>query len=138
VQPTRSESFLAACAPGKWVLCSSFIEESADAGAFVDEPEHEFIHDKKFLFKRISMKRLAGAPRRWRTQLESGPAGTWAFTGYDFLLCVSESKREGFRRLLVAGGANVVSLNVPYPNGISATHVFVEADKQTGGVLQKP
>ena len=63
------------------MLCPSFIEESADAGAFVDEPEHEFIHDKKSLFKRISMKRLAGAPRRWRTQLERGPAGTWAFTG---------------------------------------------------------
>jgi hypothetical protein len=130
--PTRSEKFLAACAAGKWVLRSSFLHISAENGTFVPEAEHEFTIATMENNKSASMKRLAAAPRRWRTQLENEPANAGAFSGWDVLLCVSESKREGFRRLLIAGGAHVVSLNLPYPTDVSATHMFVEADKQGG------
>ncbi|KAI8801806.1 BRCT domain-containing protein [Cladochytrium replicatum] len=103
-KPNRTEKCLAAIASGVWVLRPSYVYASDDSGCFVDEDEHEW---------NVSIETPAEdhqtilAARRWRTALSDGDYTNKAFSGWNILLLVEGKKRDGYLRVLRAGGAMV-------------------------------
>ncbi|KAJ3151155.1 DNA topoisomerase 2-binding protein 1 [Geranomyces michiganensis] len=117
----RTEKCLAAIASGVWLVRPDYVRACGDAGAFVDEEPWEWTldgaaelgEDDQWMHK---------APRRWRRQLgncrRSGEAldsvkplasssRRGAFEGWQVLIAVNGSRRDGFHRLLSAGCATV-------------------------------
>jgi hypothetical protein len=101
--PTRSEKYLAACAAGKWVLQTSYLDESDSVGVFIQEEPHEWALNVDIPAQDSSKKALIEATRRWRIHVSANSSG--AFHNWKVVLFVS--KVEGFK-LLEAGGATVV------------------------------
>jgi hypothetical protein len=130
---SRNEKFLAACAAGKWVLRPSFVRDSHAANGFVDEGEHEYCGDHVAQSsQKLALRRLAAAPKRWRTMLGSNRDAVGAFDGWRvLLLCGKATKRDGLHRLLRAGGAEILPSDEPSPAvAQQATHLFVESEKE--------
>ena len=115
--PTRSEKYLAACAAGKLVLKPSWIEECSASERIVPASSHRWQPDGSVSDQH---KSLAAACTRW---IESEKN---AFTNWKCALFSDSSKKEGFQRLLEAGGAEV-SVN-PATVESNITHVFREKD----------
>ncbi|KAJ3187995.1 DNA topoisomerase 2-binding protein 1 [Gaertneriomyces sp. JEL0708] len=127
-KPSRTEKFLAAVSSGAWVLRPAYVEACRQAGRFLEEEAYEWIagsetpaHDRDFY----------DAPRRWRKRLtEETGNRKGSFDGWHVLLIVEDTRREGFRRMLEAGGATVVahvksSRKLPVEN---FTHCIADSD----------
>lgn len=117
--PTRSEKYLAACAAGKWVLQTTYLDDSNEMGVFVNEANHEWALNTELITREPSKKALIEATRRWREQVARTSKG--AFNSWKVYLFVQ--KVEGFQRLLEAGGAEVFQDS----RSAEITHAFVEA-----------
>ncbi|ESO92053.1 hypothetical protein LOTGIDRAFT_233309 [Lottia gigantea] len=79
-----------------------------------------------------NMIKLASAANRWRQvvhEMSKNKKNAGAFCGWKVILSTDKNKESNFSRLLVAGGAKVLSLKPPYPSDISATHAFLELHK---------
>ncbi|EDO38946.1 predicted protein, partial [Nematostella vectensis] len=126
-KPNRNEKYLAAMAAGKWVLHKSYLEASREEGVFVREAPHEWGVE----VAGEQPNKLATAAKRWRCRLAhqrktADPSQSLgAFTGWSVFLCVDKSRQPGFKRLLEAGGAKVVSSRPPYSCAEGVTHAFV-------------
>ena len=54
-----------------------------------------------------------------------GGAVIGAFSGWKVILCVDKSRQPGFKRLLEAGGAQVVRVRPPFDDTDGVTHAFI-------------
>ena len=117
-QPTRSEKFLASMAAGKWILKTEYILESRAAGSFLEETPFEWAEGARTgaSFKDDTERDLALAARRWRIAIADPHATAiagGAFTGWRVVLVCEQQKKDGFMRLLEAGGAQVLLASTP-------------------------
>ncbi|XP_041372354.1 DNA topoisomerase 2-binding protein 1-A-like [Gigantopelta aegis] len=135
-QPARNEKVLAAIASGKWVLHKSYFEACRQENKFVKEDSHEW--GSEFTSRIMSnlthqASKLAAACHRWRQKVKElrklNPHCKGAFDGWRVLLCSDKKRENNFRRLLEAGGADVLSLKPPFSSDVSASHAFLELHK---------
>ncbi|KAI8592361.1 BRCT domain-containing protein [Geranomyces variabilis] len=115
----RTEKCLAAIASGAWLVRPGYVRACADAGAFVDEEPWEWTLDGIITEVGDDDRWMHKAPRRWRQELgnskrSGGPleqarpvSRRGAFEGWQVLIAVNGSRRDGFQRLLSAGCASV-------------------------------
>lgn len=118
---TKTEKCLAAIASGKWCLKLEYIDECVKHGKFVNPERFEW---KKEDARSDIEEGLYGAPHWWRIELDKrrneipvhgikGRLG--AFSGWRVLLITElAKKRDGFKTMLLAGGAKVVIPTKPY------------------------
>ncbi|XP_019949141.2 SMC5-SMC6 complex localization factor protein 1 isoform X1 [Paralichthys olivaceus] len=116
-QVLSSEKFLAACAAGKWVVTPDYVLDSVRNGSWLEEGLYE-----------VAISTVASSAfypvRQWREKVASGRL-TGAFQGWRVLLMVQEpTRRAMFKRLLIAGKAEV--FNSPPPSPTSITHVMAK------------
>ncbi|KAJ3295783.1 DNA topoisomerase 2-binding protein 1 [Borealophlyctis nickersoniae] len=133
-KPTRTEKCLAALAAGVWCLKPQYVDACSKSGRFVDEPAFEWTSMD------AGEAALLSAPRRWRLQLgnyrDPSASRKGAFEGFKVLLVVENKKKDGFVRVLQAGGAVVDVGKVPYRNveldfiRQGYTHCFTDRDPQ--------
>ena len=133
--PARNEKFLASVASGKWVLHKSYFEACRQEGKFVQEDFYEWGGDGTTgLPNNTQTAKLASAAHRWRVKvqrmLKEKNHCPGAFDGWTVLLNCDKVKDENFKRLLEAGGANVLSHKPPYPENITASHAFLDFNKR--------
>ena len=129
-RPSRSEKYLAAMASGSWILTMDYLDECERKGSWdsVDEEKYEVGRDSD-----PKSADLATAAHKWRLYLSrSGETLTrkGAFTGWRVLLvCGDDAKRrDGFVRLLEAGGAAVFTPDDPIlPDPITTTHLLLSS-----------
>jgi hypothetical protein len=121
-RPSRSEKFLAAIASGAWILDLSYLEECLVSGRFLEEHRFEVASCEE----EAKVKRdLADAARFWRQTLNVDGRRSGAFTSWKVVLVCEEKRREGFIRLLEAGGAHVYTPeDVLLPDPLTVTHLF--------------
>ncbi|KND00633.1 uncharacterized protein SPPG_03760 [Spizellomyces punctatus DAOM BR117] len=109
-KPARTEKPLAAIAAGAWVLRPTYIEACKTAARFLDEVDYEWVPDPD---TPPIDRNVFSAPRRWRLKLQNAEMVNGirkgSFTGWKVLLLVDNRKKDGFTRLLNAGGAKVVA-----------------------------
>ncbi|XP_064597636.1 DNA topoisomerase 2-binding protein 1-like [Liolophura sinensis] len=134
--PTRNEKFLACVASGKWVLHKSYFEACRQEGHFVQEEVHEWGSDGTRIILANSSAltmRLAVAAHRWRIRIQdsikANQSCRGAFEGWKVVLCTDKNKEENFKRLLEAGGAQVVATRPPFSSSLDATHAFLDLHK---------
>ncbi|XP_034451193.1 SMC5-SMC6 complex localization factor protein 1 [Hippoglossus hippoglossus] len=116
-QVLSSEKFLAACAAGKWVVTPDYVLDSIKNGSWLAEGLYE-----------VTISPVASSAfypvRQWREKVASGRL-KGAFQGWRVLLMVQEpTRRAMFKRLLIAGKAEV--FNSPPPSPASITHVMAK------------
>jgi len=87
-KPNRGEKFLSGCASGKWILTKNFIEDSTEAGKWLDEEAYEWSNQSNIAG--VSPSHLS-APARWREilQTQRGP-----FEGWKVLVVVTDAKKR--------------------------------------------
>ncbi|KAL4233428.1 SMC5-SMC6 complex localization factor protein 1 [Mactra antiquata] len=127
-QLSRSEKFLGACATGKWLLHSSYIEDCCVAECWLDEEQYEWCDyhiSKSFPVDND----LAIVSRRWRFLLGDT---SLAFSGWKVAVVASQSKSMVIKRLLSCGGAEIYDLKMPIKNpgkvADSIGYIFVSAN----------
>uniref|UniRef100_T1JIZ8 BRCT domain-containing protein n=1 Tax=Strigamia maritima TaxID=126957 RepID=T1JIZ8_STRMM len=109
----RSEKFLCACAAGKWVVTPEFIEKSFDASEWLKEEDYEWKFSDLPINANDALVDLCRAPRRSR-QFVAWQYGKGLFAGKTFVLFISElDNRDVYKRILIAGGAKVVTKTPP-------------------------
>uniref|UniRef100_A0A182VZQ1 BRCT domain-containing protein n=1 Tax=Anopheles minimus TaxID=112268 RepID=A0A182VZQ1_9DIPT len=131
-KPNRGEKMLSGIAAGKWILSTKYLDDSFEAGYFLDEESYEWANPKAIakLPALVSAGDLetAAAAYSWRQRiLNDVGKHDGAFTGFRVLLVVP--KKEQFLRLLQSGGGHVVDVDPPFiksERAMSATHCFVD------------
>uniref|UniRef100_A0A182P507 BRCT domain-containing protein n=1 Tax=Anopheles epiroticus TaxID=199890 RepID=A0A182P507_9DIPT len=131
-KPNRGEKMLSGIAAGKWLLSTKYLDDSFEAGYFLDEECYEWGNPKAVgkLTALASAGDLetAAAAYTWRTRIASNVGKhDGAFTGFRVLLVAP--KKDQFVRLLQSGGGFVLNLDPPFinsENAMSATHCFVD------------
>ena len=140
--PQRTEKYLASCAAGRWVLRYEYVHACLNHGCLLPEEAYEWSESDCKRPSSASKRTHGGgssksqspvlyaAPRRWRERLAKlGPTAS-AFHGWGVVLCAKGMTRDGFARLLVAGGARVLGMEQPsgpLPSG--TTHVVRDSPK---------
>ena len=154
-RPATTEKFLCATAAGKLILHPSYIEESFEAGSFLEEEGFMWSNAAEGDEELDDYGRgLAKAPIIWREKAkkiskdaadEQAPTG--CFDGVVAVLLSTNDKQAGFARILEAGGATVCSTIVDACKGAKrgssagailekelgeeqVTHVFISKDVQ--------
>lgn len=112
-----NEKLLTSVAAGKWVLHPDWLVDSGQAGRFLNEADYEWgnpaaILDLKQLTDSEDEARIARAAHYWRTcrtrsSSQSLSASSRPFSGIKAVLNLRD-KNDSFRRLLEAGGGQVV------------------------------
>ncbi|XP_035896167.1 DNA topoisomerase 2-binding protein 1 [Anopheles stephensi] len=131
-KPNRGEKMLSGIAAGKWLLSTKYLDDSFDAGYFLDEECYEWGNPKAAgkLTALASAGDLetAAAAYTWRTRIANDVGKQdGAFTGFRVLLAVP--KKDQFVRLIQSGGGFVLDLDPPFissERAMSATHCFVD------------
>ncbi|TPX64922.1 hypothetical protein SpCBS45565_g05550 [Spizellomyces sp. 'palustris'] len=133
-KPGRTEKPLAAIAAGAWVLRPTYVEACKAAARFLDEVDYEWVSDPD---TPLIDRNIFSAPRRWRLKLQNAEMVNGirkgSFTGWKVLLLVDNRKKDGFTRLLNAGGAKVVA-NPKFFRGINTedlTYVITDQEPST-------
>ena len=119
----RVEKMLAACARGRWVLRSTYLDASAVANSWVDEAPHE-------LNSCVTNPTLAQAPARCRQMVAQNAAlrDNGMFSNMRVHLLITDERRKGIvKRVLLAGGAIVVNTA---PNRCVEQNAFVFVDSK--------
>uniref|UniRef100_A0A182Q3E0 BRCT domain-containing protein n=1 Tax=Anopheles farauti TaxID=69004 RepID=A0A182Q3E0_9DIPT len=131
-KPNRGEKMLSGIAAGKWLLSTKYLDDSFEAGYFLDEECYEWGNPKS-LGTLTSLAttgdiKLFGAAYTWRKRIANDVGKKdGAFTGFRVLLVVP--KKEQFIRLIQSGGGYVIELDLPFINSegaMMATHCFVD------------
>ncbi|ETN58499.1 DNA topoisomerase 2-binding protein 1 [Anopheles darlingi] len=131
-RPNRGEKTLSAIAAGKWVLSTSYIEDSLENGFFLDEESYEWGNPKAVAnlpqLDLASDIETATASYTWRKRITTdGGKRDGAFTGYRVLLV--PARKATLVRLLQSGGGYVLDCEPPFINSeqaMTATHCFVD------------
>lgn len=132
--PLRNEKYLASMAAGKWVLHRSYLDACKTAGRFVQEEDYEW--GSSSILDALPdvtehQQKLALAAMRWRKRIQQSQESgivEGAFSGWKAILRVDRPREAGFKRLLQAGGAKVLSGH-PEPLLKDATHLFCDFNK---------
>jgi hypothetical protein len=126
-EPKKVEKMLAACARGRWVLNSSYLDASVAAGGWVEvrlcpaagaimvftrfmcPRRQEIAHELRTQVPEPMPDDLARAPKRCRLLVQSDPKlSCGVFTGMRALVAMSDTKKSGIvERVIRAGGATV-------------------------------
>ncbi len=155
--PIKTEKFMCALAAGKHMIHSTYIEQSARSGQFLPLESYEWVsiaassngtdkllasaHEliQALLMWSEASQELAPGPcadSKRRTRRAVGGDGLGSkkgscFAGISAMMVVSNSGRDGLRRLLAAGGAALCTdFREPYCGaGVQRfTHAFVSSD----------
>ncbi|XP_050511327.1 DNA topoisomerase 2-binding protein 1 isoform X1 [Diabrotica virgifera virgifera] len=125
-KPARNEKSLSCMASGKWILHTSYLEKSIEAGHFLNEEEFEFGNPKSVGKFTISHDRDTETRTQqmhwWRKEV--GRRGYGAFN--DMRAIVVANKREPIIRVIEAGGGVVINLKPPFEDTVHATHCLLE------------
>uniref|UniRef100_A0A6P7GLA0 DNA topoisomerase 2-binding protein 1-like n=1 Tax=Diabrotica virgifera virgifera TaxID=50390 RepID=A0A6P7GLA0_DIAVI len=125
-KPARNEKSLSCMASGKWILHTSYLEKSIEAGHFLNEEEFEFGNPKSVGNFTISHDRDTETRTQqmhwWRKEV--GRRGYGAFN--DMRAIVVANKREPIIRVIEAGGGVVINLKPPFEDTVHATHCLLE------------
>ncbi|XP_041533301.1 DNA topoisomerase 2-binding protein 1 [Microtus oregoni] len=132
--PLRNEKYLASMAAGKWILHRTYLEACRTAGCFVQEEDYEW--GSSSILDALTdvtehQQKLALAAMRWRKRIQQRQElgiVEGAFSGWKVILCVDRPREAGFKRLLQAGGAEVLPGH-PVPLFNEATHLFCDLNK---------
>ncbi|XP_075820941.1 DNA topoisomerase 2-binding protein 1 [Microtus pennsylvanicus] len=132
--PLRNEKYLASMASGKWILHRTYLEACRTAGCFVQEEDYEW--GSSSILDALTdvtehQQKLALAAMRWRKRIQQRQElgiVEGAFSGWKVILCVDRPREAGFKRLLQAGGAEVLPGH-PVPLFNEATHLFCDLNK---------
>jgi len=113
----KKKSVLQQLASGGWILEPGYLDESESEGRFLNEDDYVVgVGAKSTSFKD---SRFACWPRWRQLRLDKG---TGAFDGWKVVLFSASAEREkGHKRLLMAGGAKVLTEE----HLVEATHVFL-------------
>lgn len=131
-QPSRNEKILSSIAAGKWVLEKKFLDESKQVGHFLDEEDYEWGNPRASytanLVKPGSIgEQLAQAIYRWRVTVQR--TGKGAFAGMHAIVCAAKDKADLYKRLILAGGGEVLSTSPPFSDPDNATVCIIELNK---------
>jgi len=108
-----NEKLLTSVAAGKWVLHPDWLTDSGQAGRFLHEPDYEWGNPEALVpLDRLVSKKdemdIARAAHYWRKcSTSQGKAFKGPFSGIRAVLYLRD-KNDSFRRLLEAGGGEVV------------------------------
>ncbi|CAL8101620.1 unnamed protein product [Calicophoron daubneyi] len=150
--PGRSEKCLICLATGKWMLHKSYLDACSRESRWVDESPYEWggpgtepllmqlspaqprsggsgsstlSHQRQ---QAQQTRDLARAARRWRL------AGGKAFENWRVIFGSGCDKETSFRRVIEAGGGQVLASGPPYPPASVVTHAFFKR-RPTGSNL---
>uniref|UniRef100_A0A182NQG7 BRCT domain-containing protein n=1 Tax=Anopheles dirus TaxID=7168 RepID=A0A182NQG7_9DIPT len=131
-KPNRGEKMLSGIAAGKWLLSTKYLDDSFEAGYFLDEECYEWGNPKAIgvltALASTGDMETAAAAYTWRKRIANDVGKQdGAFTGFRVLLVVP--KKEQFVRLVQSGGGYVIELEPPFINSegaMMATHCFVD------------
>ncbi|KAG1701744.1 SMC5-SMC6 complex localization factor protein 1 [Nymphon striatum] len=125
-KPSRSEKYLSACAMGKYVVTPEFVEISFIRRAWEDAKKYEWNEKMVDTSSDIPLS-VYSAPSRCMSKV-AAHGGTGMFHDWTVLIHLEDQKRAAvFRRILRAGGANVINYRLPIKDKIGIphmTHVF--------------
>ncbi|XP_018580230.1 DNA topoisomerase 2-binding protein 1 [Anoplophora glabripennis] len=125
-KPARNEKILSCMAAGKWILHTSYLEKSLEAGHFLDEEEFEFGNPKsagKLVVKFEKDTELRMKYMHWWRK-EVSRRGYGAFN--DMRAIVVAQKKDSIIRVIEAGGGLVIDVSPPFEETVHATHCFLE------------
>eukprot|EP00282_Hemiselmis_andersenii_P007935 CAMPEP_0114115874 /NCGR_PEP_ID=MMETSP0043_2-20121206/4198_1 /TAXON_ID=464988 /ORGANISM="Hemiselmis andersenii, Strain CCMP644" /LENGTH=740 /DNA_ID=CAMNT_0001208159 /DNA_START=402 /DNA_END=2625 /DNA_ORIENTATION=+ len=110
-RPATTEKFLCATAAGKHILQPSYVEDSFEVGYFLAESDYKWSNSDAPLDSLGAG--LAQAPNVWRKKskhasTEDGSMPTGCFDGVVALVLSTGEKQMGYKRILEAGGAEVL------------------------------
>uniref|UniRef100_A0A1Q3EWX2 Putative dna topoisomerase 2-binding protein 1-a n=2 Tax=Culex tarsalis TaxID=7177 RepID=A0A1Q3EWX2_CULTA len=130
-KPNRGEKILSGIAAGKWLLCVKYIEDSSEAGHFLDEEKYEWGNPGAVDLPPLEQteRTVAKAAYNWRKRIarEAGKHDG-VFTGFRVLLMAP--KKEQFIRLIQSGGGYVIDMEPSFNvEDLNATHCFVDMKK---------
>ncbi|XP_076054847.1 mutagen-sensitive 101 isoform X2 [Oratosquilla oratoria] len=136
-KPSRSEKHLGAIAAGKWILCPRYLQACIEEHKFVKEDEYEWGNPKSLgnnCWPEDSIEaKLSAAAYRWRVKLQQcankhneRESGVGAFTDMKAVIYSSKGRIASLKRLIEAGGGEVLMTKPPYENITEITHCFVE------------
>lgn len=130
-KPNRGEKILSGIAGGKWLLCIKYIEDSCEAGHFLDEEKYEWGNPAAIDLPALEAteRTVSKAAYNWRNRiLREAGKHDGVFTGFRVLLLAP--KKEQFIRLIQAGGGYVIDMDPPFDvEDLNATHCFVDVKK---------
>ncbi|KAI8619966.1 hypothetical protein BC830DRAFT_655659 [Chytriomyces sp. MP71] len=139
-QPANTEKCYAVCAKGAWMLREEYIEKSHAAGRFIDEEDFEWGNGES------AENAVATASKCWRLKLGNYLRGYQAPSAgvYEHWIVLvamtSLQKTSGFKRVLVAGGADVTVAEIANVKDCldkrSFTHIFIDFDVDQVPVLK--
>jgi hypothetical protein len=145
--PQRTEKYLASCAAGRWVLRYEYVQACLNSGGLLPEEPYEWCEadckrgsgsKRAHPSSKSQSPVLYAAPRRWRERLAKHGPQAGPFYGWGVVLCAKGITRDGFARLLMAGGAQILGMEQPQdalPAG--TTHVVRDAPKTGDPALWK-
>ncbi|KAF8565430.1 hypothetical protein P879_06977 [Paragonimus westermani] len=140
--PTRSEKYLICLATGKWILHKSYLDACQRESRWVDETNFEWggpgtepllmqlspappaqgqgssKTQQQQRQQAVQIRELARSARRWRL------AGGKAFQNWRVVFGPGCDKETSFRRVIEAGGGQVLASSPPYPSASLVTHAF--------------
>ncbi|XP_035774152.1 DNA topoisomerase 2-binding protein 1-A-like [Anopheles albimanus] len=131
-RPNRGEKTLSAIAAGKWVLSTKYIEDSLQAGFFLEEESYEWGNPRAVAnltpLDSTTDNETATASYTWRKRIATdGGKRDGAFTGFRVLLV--PTRKATLVRLLQSGGGHVLDCDPPFidsEEAMTATHCFVD------------
>jgi len=130
---SASKKVFAACASGKWLLKTSFLEESAKKNRFVDETMHVWKANEEY--SKDSM--IIEAAQKCRHHLETirqtkGNSKVGMFTGFTVILIAEKKQYDAWNTILLAGGGVVINYDksISFPENLEGiTHAFFDPKK---------
>ena len=132
--PIKNEKFLSSVASGKWVLHPLYLSASVEQNKFVSEEEYEWGGPStERLLKNIpsSSAKIAKCPYRWRTKVQKGTS-TGAFDSWKVVVHADDkTKLSTYTKILMAGGAEIISSENTESALDRITHVFVDVKKRS-------
>ncbi|XP_017784595.1 PREDICTED: DNA topoisomerase 2-binding protein 1-A [Nicrophorus vespilloides] len=124
---SRNEKLLASMAAGKWVLHTSYVQDSAEAGKLLDEEKYEFGNSKCLPMIKVADKERAECVHYWRKEITERGYGAF----HDMRAIVVAAKKEPIVRVIEAGDGLVVNMSPPFTESVYATHCLLEQKSVT-------
>lgn len=130
----RSEKLMACIASGVWILHPSYVQELKSAGDVdaVSEEDHEWGNPNRSLRMNSLQdkeKECAMASHRWRVEIKKG--NPRPFNSMKIILHLSSERCDQFRRVIEAGGGEVVRAKFPYKGDFEANLLICDANNQS-------
>jgi len=123
---SRSEKMLLCIASGRWILHTTYLEDSFKAGKWLQESDYEFGNPENEIIDLTANNnesKMSIAARKQRIALEKGSKAV--FSGLITYLALPSQKQLSFLRLIKAGGGTVLE-ELTTETMKTLTHVITE------------